>query len=186
MTILPFQCTNSYWVTTPSFTQRRRPPHWELQSVCWDSHLANRALPGAWHTLLGDLRAVSPQHPRQSYHKQVHKSWLSSLGQGSPRRSSNDPHLHTPAHNAMVGNPPKSSCEMGAQQSRSERDSCCVKWVEFVCKLRKACPCSPGGRKGVFLVIWAQLRYHAWRTDLKELEYDFWVHVTLDSSLFLS
>lgn len=24
-----------------------------------------------------------------------------------------------------------------------------------------------------FLVIRAQLRYHAWRTDLKELEYDF-------------
>lgn len=144
MTILPSQCTNSYWVTTPSLTQCQWPPRWELQS-CWDSQLANRVLPGAWHTVF-----VSPQHQGQSYHKQVDKSWLSSLGQGSPRRSRNDPHLHTPAHNAMVGNPSKSNCEIGTQQFRSKRDSCCVKWVEFVCKLRKACPCSLGGWKGFF------------------------------------
>lgn len=182
MTILPSQCTNSYWVTTPSFTQCQWPPCWELQSFCWHSQLENRVLPGAWHTLF-----VSPQHQGQSYHKQVDKSWLSSLGQGSPRRSRNNPHLHTPVHNAMVGNPSKSNCEIGTQQFRSKRDSCCVKWVEFVCKLRKACPYSLGGWKGFFfLVIRAQLSYHAWRTNLKELEYDFWVHVTLDSSLFLS
>lgn len=40
-------------------------------------------LPGAWHTLLGDTRAVFPQHQGQSHHKQVGKSWLSSPGQGS-------------------------------------------------------------------------------------------------------
>lgn len=91
---------------------------------------------------------VSPQHQGQSYHKQVDKSWLSSLGQGSPRRSRNDPHLHT--LHTMVGNPSKSNCEIGTQQFRSKRDSCCVKWVEFVSKLRKACPRSLGGWKGFF------------------------------------
>lgn len=30
-----------------------------------------------------------------------------------------------------------------------------------------------GRMERFFLVIQAQLRYHAWRTDLKELEYDF-------------
>lgn len=124
------QCTNSYWVTTPSFTQRQWPPCWELQSFCWDSQLANRVLPGAWHTLWETSELSFPSIRGKAtinkWRSLGSPAWDRGLTE-TPRRSRNDPRL-PPAHSAMVENPSKSNGERGSQQFRSTRNSCCVKW----------------------------------------------------------
>lgn len=177
MTILLLQCTNSYWVTTPSFTQRRWQPCWELRSFCCDSQLTSRILPGAWHTLLGDVRAVFPQRQGQSYHTQMETSWLSSLEQGSPwnpKEKQKWSSLAT-AHNVMVE----------IHQGRIVRSWPTVQEPKecMLCKVGGICLHAMQSLFVLtrriervfffFLVIWAQLCYHAWRTDLKRIRIRF-------------
>lgn len=93
-----------------------------------------RVLPGAWHTLLGDVNVVFPQHQGQCYHKQVEKSWLSGLGEGltgAPRRS----RMILPCHCTQCdgGKSIKEQLWDNDGQFRSQRRSCCAKWVGGLC-----------------------------------------------------
>lgn len=110
-----------------------------------------RVLPGAWHTLLGDVRAVFPQRQGQHYHKQVEKSWLSSLGEGltgTPSRS----RMILPCHYTQCDGGKSIKEQSWDNDSSGANGGHAVQsgWVDFDCKLCKAHSHSPGGQKGFF------------------------------------